>query len=89
MSSISLPIVLDLSPPIGTATAAVAANASSPRYRLSRDDPDNGGELSNGGGGVMPSRSGGGDVVTVGELLASDWNGEAMRGGGDVGNGGG
>ena len=105
------PIVRDLSAAVdeGTATAAdgTVASASSPKYRLSSDDPDNGGEefksrcgggvvipSKMGGGGVMPSNRGGtGEdiVAAVGDspVKSSGGNGDAIRGGGEVGSGGG
>jgi hypothetical protein len=87
-----MPIVLDLSAPDdGTATAA---DASSPRYRLSTgEDPDSGGGGDkSGGGGVMPSMSGGGgDVAAVGDVPAarSGNDGVEMSGGGEVDTSGG
>ena len=84
-----MPIVLDLSgPDDGTATAA---DASSPRYRLSREDPDSVGGGDKSGGGVMPSMRGGGDVAAVGDVPAarSGGNGVEMSGGGEVDTSGG
>ena len=88
-------MVRDLSVPGGTATATavVTANASSPRYRLSSDDPDSGGDEPNSGGGVMPANRGGGDddvmAVAVGDCPVWIGSGVAISGGGDVGRGGG
>jgi hypothetical protein len=85
-----MPIVLDLSAPDdGTATAA--ADASSPRYRLSREDPDSVGGGDKSGGGVMPSMRGGGDVAAVGDVPAarSGGNGVEISGGGEVDTSGG
>ncbi len=86
-----MPIVLDLSAPDdGTATAA---DASSPRYRLSREDPESGGgDDKSGGGGVMPSMRGGwGDEAAVGDVpvARSGGNGVEMSGGGEVDTSGG
>ena len=87
-------MVRDLSVPGGTATATavVTANASSPRYRLSSDDPDSGGDEPNSGGGVMPANRGGGDdvmAVAVGDCPVWSGSGVMISGGGDVGRGGG
>ncbi len=86
-----MPIVLDLSAPPDDGTAT-AADASSPRYRLSREDPDSGGGGDkSGGGGVMPSIRGGGDVAAVGDVpvARSGGNGVEISGGGEVDTSGG